>query len=190
MALLPDVKNLLENEAEIVERAKTDDKAFAVLYNHYFPKIYGYIFKRVGNHQIAEDLVSQTFLKVFTNLKNYEFQGYSFSCWLYQIATNNLIDHYRQSGRRPQTNLEVAEELADERNDIVSQVSARQDQELFSELIGQLPQRFQEVIHLRYFAELSYEEMSVQLELTENNCRVMVHRALKSFQEIYKKYGK
>jgi len=97
---------MLEHEAELVERAKTDDRAFTILYDYYFPKIYGYIYKRVGNFDLAEDLVSSIFLKVFTNIGAYKEQGYSFSAWVYRIATNKLIDHYRKAGQKKVVSLD------------------------------------------------------------------------------------
>jgi len=97
-------QDMLENEAQIVEMAKKDDQAFEVLYDFYFPKIYGYIYKRVGSFDVAQDLVSITFIKVFNNLDGYQYKGYSFSAWIYRIATNNLIDYYRKANRKKEIN--------------------------------------------------------------------------------------
>ena len=102
------VKINLENEAEIVERAKTDEAAFAILYDHYFPRIYAYIFKRAGNRETAEDILSMTFLRAFTNLKRYQSRGFLFGAWLYRIATNNLMDHYRKHKDGAEMNLDEA----------------------------------------------------------------------------------
>ncbi|MDP1709664.1 MAG: sigma factor, partial [Candidatus Komeilibacteria bacterium] len=64
-------KEVLENEAVLVEQAKNNDEAFDILYRFYLPKIYGYVLKRTGRVEAAEDIVSETFLSVFCNLKKY-----------------------------------------------------------------------------------------------------------------------
>lgn len=181
--------NQLENEAEIVERAKTDDQAFALLYEFYFPKIYGYILKRVGNRTVAEDIVSLTFMKVFANLKSFKHQGVGFGPWVYRIATNNLTDHYRRSGRRPEDNLEEHTQISDETPGAEIMMQSSQDQELVREIIKIIPKRYQEALHLKYFAQLEYHEMAATLKISENNARVLVFRALKYFQNIYEQYG-
>lgn len=92
-----DQNSVIENEAMLVEQAKTDDRAFEKLYNYYFPQIYGFIIKRAGQKELAEDIVSTVFMKVFTHLNDYEPKTSSFKSWVYKIATNTLIDHYRKS---------------------------------------------------------------------------------------------
>ena len=181
---------MLENESELVERAKTDDQAFTILYDFYFPKIYGYIYKRVGDFDLAEDLVSSTFLKVFTNIGGYNERGYSFGAWVYRIATNKLIDHYRKAGRKVVSLNEVAD-IKDERNDSPDTlVQHSQDEELVQRALGDVSEKYQHVLHLKFFADQSNVEIAETLNTTENNVRVMVFRALKSFQASYKKYEK
>jgi len=180
---------MLENEAELVERAKTDDQAFTILYDFYFPKIYGYIYKRVGNFDLAEDLVSATFLKVFTNLGGYNQRGYSFGAWVYRIATNNLIDHYRKAGRKKIVPLDEVEDKHDDVSDSPDTLVQRsQDRELVQRAMENIPEKYQQVLHLKFFADQSNQEIAEALETSENNVRVMTFRALKSFQASYKKY--
>jgi len=183
-------KDILENESEIVEKAKTDDAAFEILYNHYFPKIYGYLFKRTGNHETAEDLVSTTFMKVFCNLKKYEFKGFSFGAWLYKIATNNLIDYYRKIGKRKEVDIEQVKEPVDTSAAPEKLAQRSQERQIIQVVLAQLSDRYQKVLNLRYFAEMSNDEISKILEISVNNTRVLVHRSLKHFQKIYKKYEK
>lgn len=172
-----------------MERAKTDDQAFALLYEFYFPKIYGYIFKRVGNRAVAEDIVSLTFMKVFANLKSFQHQGVGFGSWVYRIATNNLTDHYRRAGRRPEDNLDEHAQITDESPGAEILTQSSQDQELVRQIIQVLPKRYQEALQLKYFAQLEYQEIAAALKTSENNARVLVFRALKYFQTIYEQYG-
>ena len=184
-------EDMLDNEREIVELAKHDDQAFEVLYDFYFPKIYGYILKRVGDFSIAEDLVSKTFLNVFTSLKKYQYKGYSFGAWIYRIATNNLIDHYRKSGRRKEVNIEDVKELKEETSDTLNElVQHDQERKLVQETLRLLPEKYQEVLDLKFFAGRTTNEIAEILGTNENNVRVLLFRALKLFKEEYKKYEK
>jgi len=180
-------QDILENEAEIVEQAKKDDQAFEILYHHYFPKIYGYIFKRVGNQQTTEDIVSTTFMKVFVNIKWYDHKGYTFGAWVYKIATNNLVDYYRKQGRSKEVGIEEASEIRDQNLAPDEQVQILQDKEHVKFLLSKLSKRYQKVLNLKFFAELSVQEIANVLEISENNTRVLVFRALKNFHKLYEK---
>ncbi len=184
-------EGMLDNEKEIVERAKQDDQAFETLYDFYFPKIYGYILKRVGDFSTTEDLASKTFLNVFINLKKYQYRGYSFGAWVYRIATNNLIDYYRKSGERKEINIEEVKNLKDETSDTLDELAQHaQERKLVQQAVRALPKKYQEVLDLKFFAERTNGEIAETLETNENNVRVLLFRALKLFKEEYKKYEK
>ena len=82
----------LEQETELVERAKKDLKAFGELYDLYFPKLYGFIVYMVGNQAEAEDIVSNAFEKAMLNIDKYEYRGVRFGAWLFRIAKNLVYD--------------------------------------------------------------------------------------------------
>ncbi|HUT21861.1 MAG TPA: sigma-70 family RNA polymerase sigma factor [Candidatus Bipolaricaulota bacterium] len=183
-------KTGLENEADLVERAKTDDGAFGVLYGYYFPKIYGYIFKRVGNRETAEDLVSEIFMKVFCNLERYSARGFGFSTWLYRVATNHLTDFYRKAANRKIVDIDQVAEPADKMQGIEDKIQVDQDRGKIQSIIAKLKPNYQKVLNLKYFAELSTFEIADIFKITENNARVLLHRAHKSFKNLYEKHGK
>lgn len=183
-------KEKLENEQSIVERAKIEDQAFEILYNHYFPKIYGYIFKRTGNHEVTEDLVSITMMKVFCNIKNYKHKGYSFGAWVYRIATNNLVDYYRKKDKKKEISIEEIENKEDEGDSAYEKAKSADKKKIVKLTLIKLSKRHQEILHLKFFAELANDEIAQTLDISVNNTRVLVHRALKNFHKIYKKYDK
>jgi len=84
----------IENIVESAKKGK--EEAFESLYKVYSDNIYRYLYYLLGNQDTAYDLTSQTFLKAYENLKSYRFKGYSFSAWLYKIAHNLAIDHFRK----------------------------------------------------------------------------------------------
>lgn len=169
------------DEQLMVEQAKTDDGAFTKLYETYLPRIYGYIFKRVGNKADAEELTSQTFLKTVENLK--AFNGAYFKSWLYRIATNTIIDHYRT--RRAHEPIEEHADLRDPAFGPEENAVQSQTKEEILAVLKMLPKKYQRALHLKYFSDLSNEELAASLEIKENNLGVLLHRALKSFQKFY-----
>lgn len=182
-------KDMLTGEAEIVERAKNDDQAFEILYDFYFPKIYGYIFKRVGSFDAAEDLVSATFLKVFTGLAKYNNKGNTFGAWVYKIATNNLIDYYRKEGKNKKIDIDNMHNLRDENNaEPGKSFALLQEKKLVRKILKEMPENYLRVLYLKFFGEKETREIADILQTNENNVRVLLCRALKEFNKIYKSY--
>ncbi|MGI8481118.1 MAG: RNA polymerase sigma factor, partial [Chthoniobacterales bacterium] len=88
-------------EQELVDRAKTDPQAFGILFDRYYPAIFGYVLRRVGKWNDAQDISSEVFLKAYKALWRYRWTGVAFSSWLYRIATNEIGMYFRRAGRAP-----------------------------------------------------------------------------------------
>jgi len=174
-------KDCLKNEEELVRMAKTDDNAFQTLYNYYFPEILGYIYKRVGSKEVTEDLVSVIFIKVFTNLNKYK--SNSFRAWLYRIATNSLIDYYRKNSRVSEINIEDVNEPQSIASTPIEDVQKKQDMEMIKDILNSLPQRYKEILHLKFFSELNIEEISKVMDISVGNVSAITNRALKKFHQ-------
>jgi RNA polymerase sigma-70 factor (ECF subfamily) len=187
---MEDKNKKLAEESELVKRAKKDEAAFTILYNHYFPKIYGYLFKRTGVKEITEDLVSETFLKIFTKLGEYEDRGFSFGAWVYRIATNKLVDYYRRTGRNKEMAVSAAENFENPDFSPLKEAERIQEKRKINAVLKKLPPRYQEIINLKYFAELETVEIARALKISPGNAGVLIHRALKSFAKEYKKIFK
>lgn len=176
----------LPNEAELAGRLSHDDAAFAVLYDFYLPKIYGFICKRVGNRETTEDLVQQTFLKAFASRRGYSPQnGAGFGAWIYRIATNAVIDHYRTASKRQHLELDDSRDLPDERSGPEQHAETALDRTRLEAAIANLPERDQRVITLKYFSEFSNQEIAEVLGCSANHVGVLLFRALKKVQKTY-----
>lgn len=174
----------LAEEQELIEKAKESIRAFDELYKHYLPKIFGYVMNRSGNREIAEDVTSQTFIKAMTKIKSYKFQGYSFGAWLYRIAHNTLMDYYRKHG----TELETLDETrleSDEKTGVEAEKEERQ--RIILEALRKLPKQYQEILSLKFFEELSNDEMAEILGCKKETLAVKLHRSLKAFGKVLKK---
>jgi len=175
------------NEIKLVEKAKTDNQAFEELYDKYFSQMYGYIFKRTGQRELTEDIVSNVFIKVFTNLNEYKAKNNSFKSWLYKIATNTLIDHFRKSSVKKEFLTEELPEIVDESYDHVRRVEVQENQKIVQKTLEKLPEQYKKILYLKFFSELTNIEIAEILAISPNNVGVLLYRALKKFEKLYTK---
>ena len=173
----------LAEEKELVTKAKIDQEAFSRLYECYFTRIYAYVYKRVGHKETVEDLVSEIFTKAFVNIDKFQYRGYSFGAWLYQLSTNHLIDFYRKKAKMKEVELEDRHDQGFEGNEVGEQIDQKQTNELVQEALKDLPIKYQEVILLKFFSQLSNQEIARVTKQTPNNVGVIVYRSLKKFKK-------
>jgi RNA polymerase sigma factor (sigma-70 family) len=152
---------------------KGDLDRFTELYDRYFEPIYRFIYFKTQHCETAEDLTSQTFLKALEHIER--FKDGSFQAWLYRIARNTVIDHYRTT--RPQSDIEDAWDLDDGTNpardaelrDLVGRVRGS---------LSQLPADQRDVVLLRLWDDRPYREIAEIMGKSEANCKVMFSRAV------------
>jgi len=170
-----------EVERELVERARLSPAAFGELYDHYFPVIYAYVARRVGNAQDAEDIASLTFEKALQALERFQWKDVSFSAWLYRIATNLITDHFRRSGRHKQVSFEELEGVLSVSEPRFEQVerTAR-----LMELVAKLPRQYQHMLTLKFFEGLTLEEMSEVLGQSKKTVTMKLYRSLKALKKL------
>lgn len=179
----------LDNENMLVKQARTDDRAFEILYDFYFSKIYFFVFKRTGQKEITEDIVSSTFMKVFTGLKTFEAKHEnSFAAWVYQIANNKLTDYYRSQGRHPLVSIESIVEPEDEDQNPQEDFIRNLNKTIVAKVLLSLPEHDQKIIQLKFFADLDNIEIAEIMGVKANNVGVWLFRALKRFQKKYQSY--
>ena len=172
-----------------IERAKKGDQiAFTFLLDHHWNEVYGFILKRTENETDAEDITIETFSKAFDKIQTYnpEFQ---FNTWLIAIAKNVHIDLLRK--KKSSLFVEIAEDqgkhahnVADSSPTVEDKIITEQNLSQLLQYIKELKPHYQEVIHLRYFQELSYQEIANQLGEPLNNVKVKLLRAKKLLAEI------
>lgn len=177
------MKKGLDHENKLIEEAKQDSEKFAVIYDKYVEQIFRYVMRRVGDQDLAEDLVSQTFFDALSHLKSYEYRGYPFSSWLYKIAHNNVLKWYRVNSRTQKVDLEDIAELRSE-EDVEAEVDARSERDDINSLLDKLDYEDREIIRLKYFEEVSNIEISQVMGITPNNVGVKLYRALKKLKQL------
>ena len=177
--------SLTREEYALAEKAKTDDAAFAILYERYFPKIYAYVFRRLGDRDTTEDIVSQTFEKVFLHLDKFKPNAGTFQAWVYRIATNSVIDHVRKEKHTVAVDPQEFPEEIHPVTDGIHEMIKTEDREAVQRAIKKLPDRYQTVINLKYFSELTNIEVAEVMGISPNNAGVLLSRALKQFHTYY-----
>jgi RNA polymerase sigma factor (sigma-70 family) len=174
---------------EAIERAKDNDQiAFNYLLDKFWNDVYGFQLKRTQNENDAEDITIQTFSKAFSKIYTYN-DKYEFKTWLITISKNIHIDLIRKRKSTISNTKNTIDD--DEFYDIIDESPSPEDiliteQNLAKLLrdIKKLKPHYQEVINLRYFQELSYKEISEQLNEPINNVKVKLLRAKKLLAEI------
>jgi RNA polymerase sigma-70 factor, ECF subfamily len=160
--------------SQIITAARQDPQRFGELYSLYAQPVFRYLYSRIGSFPEAEDTTAQTFLAALERFPKYRHDGY-FASWLFSIARNKAMDYFRK--RRKETSLEEAEFMPAEAN-LVQHVIRTERITAISELIGALPEEEQELIRLRYVAELSFAEIGHMLSQKEDTVKKSLYRLL------------
>lgn len=185
----------------LVRRAveNSDQKAYAELMARYRDSVYFMLLKMVNNKDDAEDLTIEAFGKAFKRLEQYT-PTYAFSTWLFKIATNNCIDFIRRKRANtfsidsPLTgddgddmNIELRSSGLDPEENMIK----RQKEKLMRDVVDKLKPRYRQLVEMRYFQELSYEEIAEQLDLPLGTVKAQLFRAREFLYQIVKnKEGK
>jgi RNA polymerase sigma-70 factor, ECF subfamily len=167
----------------LVDRAQQGDRAaLEELYLLHFDRIYSYLHVTVGNKHDAEDLTTQTFLKMLESIGRFKWQSAPFSAWLFRIAHNLSMDHFRAS-RRWQPEEEVPEPPADESTSAEMGALEAIGRRSMLELIEDLSGEQQQVLTLKFVFNFSNGEVATILGKTEGAIKSLQHRALASLQK-------
>jgi RNA polymerase sigma-70 factor (ECF subfamily) len=176
----------VHDESLLIERAKRyDRKAISELYKRHVQSIYRYIYYRVGDVNVTEDLTADVFLKALEGLEGFTYRGIPFSAWLYRIAHARVMDYFRQHARREL--LPLDERLVATGKDLQATVEAQLYHEELQSAIAQLTTDQQQVIILKFVEGLSNAEVARILGKSEGAVKSLQHRALNSLQRIMRR---
>jgi RNA polymerase sigma-70 factor (ECF subfamily) len=175
-------------DAELISLAQGGEvEAFGQLYERYLDRIYRYVRSRVSQERVAEDITEMVFLRSFESLDSYEDRGHPFSAFLYQVARNLLVDHYRQA--EDHVPLQRVENTESDTFDSEQSTIQRERMAVLVEAMAHLPDEYQEVIRLRVLMQLPTAETAEWMDKSDGAVRVLLHRAMKALkkqaEEIY-----
>jgi RNA polymerase sigma-70 factor, ECF subfamily len=171
-----------DRQGELVLMAKAGDaEAFGHLYETYLDRIYRYIYFRVTDEQTAEDLISQVFTKAWENLDRYQPSGRPFIAWLYTIAHNTVIDHYRT--RKDTVAIENTVSLASDAPSPHEEVELHFEAENLRAALRTLTPEQQQVVVLKFISGLTTDEIASQLHKSAGAIRALQMRALQALSK-------
>ena len=166
----------------LIEKAASGDElAFGQIYDLYFDKIYRFVFFRVNHRETAEDLVSDTFIRAWNKITEVKKLD-SFNGWIYQIARNLVIDHYRSS--KIVVDIETLENVLEYEDNVIDQTDLGFSKLHFLKAVKELSEDQQIIIKLKFIDELENGEIAQILEKPEGTIRVIQHRAITELKNI------
>jgi len=157
-----------------------DEHWFADVYDNYAERIYQFIYYKTYHRETAEDLTSHTFLKAFENISRFDPEKGSMSAWLYQIARNLVIDHYRS--KKSTVSVHDIWDLAGP-DDVAVDVENKVRLEQIHTVIKKLPPEQREIIIMRVWQELPYKEIALILGKSEASLKMMYSRTIARLKE-------
>ena len=169
------------DEPGLVERAKQDPNAFGELYDRHFHQIYRFVYSRVRDQSIAEDVTSEVFIKALRGIGRYQHTGRPFSAWLYQIAVNAIHDRYRSLRPTEDIDEQIAisapgpgiEEVALQ-NDEIRRIWA---------VVEKLPLTQRTALVLKFQEDMKIDDIAAVMGKTPGAVKLLIHRGVTKLRE-------
>lgn len=174
IVLISEKINRESDELRIIKAAREDPKAFGELYKLYVEPVFRYLYSRVGNVHEAEDITAQAFLVALESFDRFR-EDRHFASWLFTIARNKAIDHFRQ--RKNLSSMDEAANIPME-NDPLYGVIQLEQMATLSKLIRALPEEDRELLRLRFLAAMSFPEIAHFLHRNEGAVKKSIYRLL------------
>lgn len=173
----------MTDERILLERAKQyDEEALGELYDRYASRVYAYVFRRVGRAQVAEDLTGDTFVRMIQAIQSERFWHTSFQAWLYRIAHNLVVDHYRRQPAMVESELD--ERLVAATDDLLMAADLRLSYQELGMAMRLLTPDQQQVLALRFGEGMTCREVADVLDKTVGAVEALQHRGLASLRRV------
>jgi RNA polymerase sigma-70 factor (ECF subfamily) len=173
----------VRDEQSLIRRAQQhDEMALTQIYEENFDRIYRYIVLKIGDRTEAEDMTQQVFLNVLKSISSYKWKGMPFTSWLYRIAHNQVVDFLRKKSRRAIVPLD--ESMPSIGDDPESTAMRRLEIKGLAMAAKKLTAAQQEVISLRFAAELSVAEVAKVMGKSEGAVKALQHSAVAALRKL------
>lgn len=176
------------NEERLLKDIEDDPQKFGEIYDAFYSKIFGYVFRRTANYEAAKDITAETFLKAYAGIGKFRWRNISVVHWLYRIATNELNKYFEAASYTPESLSRVHEEygvnLTDYPNAETERIRLEEELERHrefvrvNELIKKLDVKYQDVISLRFYEQKSLKEIALILGKREGTVKSLLSRGI------------
>ena len=170
----------MQTMEEDVERARHDPAAFGILYDRYVERIYRFIYARVHDRPLAEDITEEVFVKALKNIRSYRQMGCGFGPWLYRIAANAVADHYRSPERTLPLDVAGDQQAAD---DVAEQVARRDQVRELWQAVDRLPAKQRQAMLLRFSSDLSIADVARIMNRRPGAVKLLVFRGTRRVRQ-------
>ncbi len=170
----------ITDEQLIEKYLKGDEKALEILFKRYLKPIYSFVYKNIGNPEMAEDVTQETFVKVWKNLKKFD-KNKSFKSWLFTIAKNTSIDFLR---KKKTATLALTENSAIEKNDFINNIEQKDSVKKIHEALQNISPSYRAVVLLKNESNLTFKEIAKELNEPLNTIKSRYRRAISILKEM------
>ncbi len=178
---------MVQTDEEVVQQVQSGDKdAFGLVVDRYERPLCAFIFRLLGDKENCADALQETFLKAYKNINSFNIQR-KFSSWIYRIAHNEAITHYRNNTKH--VALDDTAEIASEENNetaVQQKLDSVGHKKLLSKALLTITLKYREVIVLRYFEDRSYEEISEIMHIPVNTVGTYLSRGKSEIKKHFK----
>ncbi len=172
----------MTDEVVLIQKAKEfDSDAWTEIYHRYYRRIYHYLCRHLGDRSLAEDMAASVFLGATEKIGSFIYRGVPLSAWLYRIAHNMVIDHYRKAKA---TMLPLSEDLAGETDETAEAGERRLEMKTLSLAMNELTDDQRQVIILKFLDGMSNAEIAQIVNKPEGAVKSLQHRALASLRRV------
>lgn len=165
-----------------------ETKSFGKIYDSYINAVYRYVYYRV-NQEDVEDVVEDVFVRVWENIDKYVPGEHPFSSWLFRIAHNLVVDHYRKTRKHISLRENLPKHVIQSDDDPADWASTKLNQAFVREALVELKESYQQILVLKYLSGFSNKEIADIIDLNEGNVRILQYRALKALRQILEERG-
>lgn len=178
-------------ERDLVARSRVDAAAFGELYDFYLPRIYGFVVRRVGDRDAAQDITAMTFERALGAVRRDDFRNDSFGGFLYRVASNAIVDHARRERRSVPLGVRASDWDDDAGNRAATLIgdeaaaaalAGALDREVLRRALRDLPEGHRRVLVMKFFDGLETDELCAALGCSRPTLAVKLHRALRALR--------
>jgi RNA polymerase sigma-70 factor (ECF subfamily) len=184
------------NEEQLLKDIENDPQKFGQVYDAFYKRIFGYVYRRTTDYEAARDITAETFLKAFVNISKFKWRNISMLYWLYQIATNELNKYFNSRKYTPHSLSRIQEEYGIDVTDhsnaetesikLHDELEKHQEFMRINEFIKKLDIKYQDVISLRFFEHKSITEIAMILDKKEGTIKSLLSRGIEKLKENFK----
>jgi|SRR3989344_6520143 len=160
----------------------SNKEQFSLIYDQYIEKIYRFVYLKVSSQEIAEDITSKVFLNGWESYQRQPEKIQNTGAFLYQIARNMVVDHYRDKGRTKTVSVDRVSQITDTRTNLHEKAIVNSDIELVKSAIQNLKKDYQDVLIWHYLEDMPVEQISKIIDKPAGTIRVMLHRGLSALR--------